>query len=97
MTTKKDILNRFPNSNIWGGYNNGEIRLNEKDVNEWFRNPICLKTNCLSEDLVHVGDNETYSTDVYECGSCEAVTLLSYETKHTSGCIGCKGDMEEAY
>ena len=97
MTTKKDILNRFPNSSIWGSFDNAEIRLHEKDVAEWFSNPICLKRDCLSEDIVHIGDNETYSVDVYECRSCEAVTLLSYETKHTSGCIGCKGDLKEAY
>ena len=98
----QNIPERFPNSSFLGSWQNGEIRLNEKDVDKWLENPICLKYPCLSEDIDYVGDNQTYSVEVYQCQKCKGVNLLGYETnedeetEYTVGCVGIEEDLEDA-
>ena len=95
MTTKEKILKRLKKGHWSFDLDQKHQRLlNEVEVARWFENPVCLKTDCLSEDIRHVGENESESLEVYKCGSCEAVTLINYEIKHNFGCVGCKEDIE---
>jgi hypothetical protein len=88
MTTKEKVLKRFPNVDWYSDYERGYIRLaNEVEAEEWNSNKICLKIDCLSEDVFHINNNAEDQFEEYECNSCGASILMGYEIKLTCGFV----------
>ncbi len=92
--SKKKYLDLFPNSFITPAET---LKLDEKDADSYYENPVCMNFNCRSKDIDYVGENQTYEVDVYQCRECDTISVQGYETTRTGGNVGCEIDLEDIH
>ncbi len=87
------LKERFPKA-IFSA--DGSWRITEdNEAENWEAEPVCFKTDCLSEDIAYYGYNPIHETECYVCRSCTSVLVQGVERKAVGGNIGNQADLED--
>jgi len=90
--TLKEMKDRFTNSIFDEKLH--ELRLQSKDANTWYQQPVCMNLKCRHDDINYLGKNEGYGVYVYDCDKCKTISLQGFEFCEELG-AGNVGSLED--